>query len=258
MGQLLRRIRNHLSALSSIEAEESPDPKAQLEHAIADAQEQHRQLRDQAANVVGNQRQTELRLAEAMQELEKLTVSARQAVLMADVATREGDDAKAAELTRAAEGFANRMVATEEEVSTLKALHAETSQAAERAKRAVEQNAIALQAKLVERQRLLNQLDQATMQEQMNRAMDQLSQSVDGGGSTMEQVRDEIETRYARALAEAEVRGRFEAQSLELEQARMDSEAEVRLDRIRSQLGLASGAEAIEPPAAREGKRREE
>ncbi|MBO0714542.1 MAG: PspA/IM30 family protein [Acidimicrobiales bacterium] len=249
MGQLLRRIRNHLIALSSIEAEDAADPKAQLEQAIADAQEQHRQLRDQAANVIGNQRQTELRLAEAVKELEKLKASARQAVMMADLATREGDGAKAAELTRAAEGFANRMVATEEEVSTLEALHEETSRAAERARRAVDQNAAALQAKLAERQRLLSQLDQATMQEQVNRAMDQLSQSVEGGTSTMDQVRDEIEARYTRALAEAEVRGRFEAQSLELEQARMDSEAQMRLDRIRSQLGLGSGAEAPEPPA---------
>jgi phage shock protein A len=244
VGQLLRRIRRHLTALST-EVEEPADPKVQLEQAIADAQEQHRQLRDQAANVIGNQKQTALRLARAMEELEKLTESARQAVVLSDLAAREGDGARAAELTRAAQSFANRMVATEEEVATLKALHAETSAAAERARRAVDQNATALQAKLAERQKLLSQLDQVTMQEQMNRAIDHLSQSVDQGVPTLDEVRDQIEARHARALAEAEVHGRgFEAQMLELEQIRMETEAQARLDRIRSQVGLGPGAPA--------------
>lgn len=243
MGQLLRRVRHHLTALVSPDVEEEADPKLQLEQAIADAQEQHRQLRDQAANVVNNQRQTELRLARASEELEKLTESARQAVLMADTAAREGDSARAAELTRAAESFANRMVATEEEVATLEALHVQTSEAAERAKQAVDQNAIALQAKLTERQQLLSQLDQVTMQEHMNRAMDQLSQSVDQGVPTLDEVREQIEARHARAQAEAELHERgFEAQMLELEQARLEGEARARLDRIRTQLGLGSAA----------------
>jgi phage shock protein A len=243
VGPLLRRIRYHLSALVSPDVEEESDPKRQLEQAIADAQEQHRQLRDQAANVVGNQRQTELRLTGAMEELAKLTESARQAVIMADTATREGDGARAAELTRAAESFANRMVATEEEVATLKALSEQSSEAAERARQAVDQNAIALQAKLTERQRLLSQLDQVTMQEHMNRAMDQLSQSVDQGAPTLEEVREQIEARQARALAEAELHERgFGAQMVELEQARLEAEGRARLDRIRTQLGLPSAA----------------
>jgi phage shock protein A len=243
VGQLLRRIRRHLTALLSTDVEDSADPKAQLELAIADAQEQHRQLRDQAANVIGNQKQTALRLARAMEELEKLTESARQAVVLADTATREGDGARAADLTRAAQSFANRMVVTEEEVATLKALHAETSETAERARRAVDQNAIALQAKLAERQKLMSQLDQVAVQEQMNRAMDHLSQSVDQGVPTLDEVRDQIEARHARALAEAELHGRgLEARMLELEQARIETEAQLRLDRIRTQVGLGPGA----------------
>jgi phage shock protein A len=245
--KLLRRIGRYLTALLGAKFEEAADPKVQLEQAIADAQDQHRQLREQAANVIGNQKQTEMRLARAMEELDKLTGSARQALLMADAATRDGDRARAAELSRAAESFANRMVATEQEVATLKALHLQASEAAERAKRAVDQNAMALQAKLAERQKLLSQLDQAVMQEQVNRAMDQLSQPVDQGVTTLDQVRDKIEARYARALGEAELQERgVEAQMLELEQARMETEAQVRLDRIRSQLGLPSGSDSPE------------
>lgn len=253
---MLRRIRRRLTAPRSTEVEESADPKVQLEQAIADAQEQHRQLRDQAANVIGNQKQTALRLARAMEELEKLTDSARQALILADTATRDGDGARGAELTRAAQSFANRMVVTEEEVATLQALHVETSQAADRARRAVDQNALALQAKLAERQKLLSQLDQVTMQEQMNRAMDHLSRSVDQGAPTLDEVRDQIEARHARALAEAEMHGRgFEGQMLELEQVRIETEAQVRLDRIRTQAGLGSGA--AERAAIENGERPE-
>jgi phage shock protein A len=256
VGQLLRRIRRHLTALLSTEVEEMSDPKVQLEQAIADAQEQHRQLRDQAANVIRNQKQTGLRLARAMEELEKLTESARQAVILADTATRDGDNVKAADLTRAAGSFANRMVVTEEEVATLKGLHAETSETAARARLAVDQNAIALRAKLAERQKLLSQLDQVTVQEQMNRAMDHLSESVDPAVPTLDEVREQIEARHARALAEAELHGRgLEAQMLELEQVRIETEAQLRLDRIRTQVGLGPGAP--ERPAIESGDRPE-
>ena len=60
-----------------------------------EAQEQHRRLREQAANVIANQKQTEMRLNRAMEELEKVNGNARQAVLMADEATKGGDAAKA-------------------------------------------------------------------------------------------------------------------------------------------------------------------
>ena len=41
---------------------EKADPKVQLEQAITEAQDQHRRLREQAANVIANQKQTEMRL----------------------------------------------------------------------------------------------------------------------------------------------------------------------------------------------------
>jgi phage shock protein A len=99
-----------------------------------------------------------------------------------------------------------------------------------------------MQQKLAERQKLMSQLDQAKMQEQMNRAMASLSETVGQDVPTFDEVRDKIETRYARALGASEIAGEnVEVRMLEVEQAAMNTEATARLDAIRAQLGIASG-----------------
>ncbi|MGE3619283.1 MAG: PspA/IM30 family protein [Acidimicrobiia bacterium] len=253
MLKVLRRWWKYLTAKLSSSFNEKADPKVQLEQAILEAQEQHRRLRDQAANVIANQKQTELRLNRAMEELEKVSGNARQAVVMADEATKAGDAAKASEYTSAAESFATRLIALEGEVDDLKTLALQAAQASDQAKAAVQQNSTALQQKLSERQKLLSQLDQAKMQEQMNQAMGQLSQTVGEDVPTLEEVREKIESRYAKAkgvseLAEASVESRM----IEIEQAAANTEARARLDQIRSQLGLGAGDGATAVPATPE------
>ena len=252
MLKLLRRVGRYITAALTGKFNEMADPKVQLEQAMAEAQDQHRRLTEQAANVIANQKQTEMRLNRAMEELEKVNSSARQAVIMADEAAKQGDGAKAAEYTRAAEAFANRLITTEKEVESLKALSLQTTEAADQAKAAVRQNSMALQKKLNERQKLLSQLDQAKMQEQMNKAMATLSETVGQDVPTLEEVRDKIERRYAKALGTTELRGQtVETQMLEVEQAQVDAEAQARLEQIRSQLGLPGGDG--KPPAAGDG-----
>src|SRR5437867_9864481 len=107
MIKLFRRTWRYFTAMLTGKFNEAADPKVQLEQAIMEAQEQHRRLIEQAANVIANQKQTEMRLNRSMEELEKVNGSARQAVLMADDATKRGDTAKATEYTQAAEAFAN-------------------------------------------------------------------------------------------------------------------------------------------------------
>src|SRR6266545_3793662 len=113
MIKLFRRWWKYLTAKLTGAFNERADPKVQLEQAIMEAQDQHRRLIEQAANVVANQKQTEMRLSRSMEELEKVNGSARQAVLMADESTRKGDVPKATEYTHAAEAFANRLIAVE-------------------------------------------------------------------------------------------------------------------------------------------------
>lgn len=255
MIKLLRRIGRYITAALGGKFDEVADPKVQLEQAIQEAQDQHRRLKEQAANVIANQKQTEMRLNRAMDELQKQNSSARQAVMMADEASKRGDAAKATEYNKAAEAFAGRLVAVEKEVESLKQLSLQSTQAADQAKAAVQQNSSVLQKKLNERQKLLSQLDQAKMQEQMNKAMASLTETVGQDVPTLEEVRDKIEQRYAKALGTSELQGAtVESRMLEVEQAAMDTEAQARLSEIRSQLGLSSATPTTETtPASSEG-----
>lgn len=242
MLKLLRRWWAYLTQRATTRFNERADPKIQLEQAIAEAQDQQRRLKEQAANVIAHQKQTEIRLSRTIEELEKVGGNARQAVVMADEATKAGDQAKAAQYTSTAESFANRLIALEREVDDLKALHLQATEAANQAKGAVQQNSLALQQKLGERQKLLSQLDQAKMQEQMNTAMASLSEAVGQDVPTLDEVRDKIEVRYAKARGMAELtESSVESRMLEVEQAAMNSEAQARLTEIRAQLGIGAG-----------------
>jgi phage shock protein A len=240
MIKLFRRWWAYVTAKLTGSFNENADPKVQLEQAITEAQDQHRRLVEQAANVIANQKQTEMRLNRAMEDLEKVNSNARQAVLMADDATKKGDTPKATEYTQAAEAFANRLIQLEKQVEDLKNMQLQATQAANQAKQAVQQNSAALQQKLSERQKLLGQLDQAKMQEQMNKAMASLSETVGDDVPTLDEVRQKIEVRYAKAVGMSELQGStVESRMLEVEQASINSEAQTRLAEIRAQLGLA-------------------
>jgi phage shock protein A len=241
----LRRRLKYWLARSDQRFNDRADPKVQLEQAIAESQEQHRRLKEQAANVIANQKLTEMQLNRAMNDLESINGKVRQAALMADDAGKRGDAAKAADYTRAAESFASQLVSTEKQVESLKTLHLQSTQAADQAKAAVAQNSTSLQQKLAERQKLLSQLDQAKMQEQMNTAMATLSEAVGQDVPTLNEVRAKIETRYAKALGSAELQGQtVENRMQEIEMAMNDTEAQVRLDQIKVQLGLQAGPSA--------------
>jgi phage shock protein A len=250
MIKLMKRWWNYMVAKATGDFNSRADPKIQLEQAIQEAHQQHRQLKEQAANVIANQKQTEIRLNRTMEEYEKVSANARQAVMMADDAQKRGDEEKLSQYTTAAEAFANRMIGIEREVEDLKALHLQASQAADQAKQAVNQNSANLQKKLSEKQKLMSQIDQAKMQEQLNRAMSSLSEQVGEEVPSFEEIREKVESRYARAKGAAELNeASVEGRMLEVEQASLNVEAQTRLSEIRSQLGLEAPA-ASEPAVA--------
>jgi phage shock protein A len=250
MIKLIKRWWSYTTAKLTGAFNEAADPKVQLEQAIQEAQDQHRRLKEQAANVIANQKQTEIRLNRTMEEYEKISSNARQAVLMADDAMKKGDERKLGEYTSAAEAFANRMVGLEQEVQDLKSLHLQASQAADQAKSAVHQNSSALQKKLGERQKLMSQLDQAKMQEQLNKAMSSLSETVGDEVPSFDEVREKVESRYAKARGAAELNeSSIEGRMLEVEQASLNVEAESRLAEIRAQLGITQTSPAADTVA---------
>lgn len=241
MGKLFRRAWRYLTAALTGKFDEVADPKVQIDQAIAEAQEQHKLLRQRAATVIASQKETQLQLDRAIANLEKTQLSTRQALLMAEEASNAGDAERAAQLTDAAESFANRLVVIEDEVATLEGLLLQATEASDQAKAAVAQNAMLLERQKSERTQLLNQLGQAEMAEQLNRTMESISDTVGTEVPTLDEVRAKIEGRLAQAQGEAELRtSSVQGRMLEVEQAAMGNQARARLSKIRSELGLAA------------------
>ncbi|MBB1030552.1 PspA/IM30 family protein [Dietzia sp. SLG310A2-38A2] len=233
----------YLMALFDSKIDENADPKVQIQQAISDAQRQHQQLSQQAAAVIGNQRQLEMKLNRQLADIEKLQGSTRQALQMSEQAHQNGDTQKATEYENAAEAFAAQLVTAEQNVEDLKGLHDQSLQAAAQAKKAVEQNAMVLQQKVAERTKLLSQLEQAKMQEQVSASLQSMSE-VSSGGNTpnLDQVRDKIERRYANALGSAELaQNSVQGRMLEVEQASTQMAGHSRLEQIRASMKAEGG-----------------
>jgi phage shock protein A len=223
--------------------EQRADPAVQLEQALAEAQQQDRRLREQAANVIAGQKQSEMRLNAKLNELGKLNANARQALVMAADAQRAGDATKTTQYTSAAETIATQLIQVEKDVEGLKQMVLDSTNAADQAKAAVAQNGRMLQQKLAEKNRLLSQLDQAKMQEELNAAMGQLNETVGDDVPTLNEVQQKIEARYAKAKASSELSSvSVQGSILEIEQATTNIEAQSRLSQLRAELGLDGGA----------------
>ncbi|HKI39846.1 phage shock protein PspA [Mycobacterium sp.] len=228
----------YLMALFNSKIDERADPKVQIQQAIEEAQRTHQALTQQAAQVIGNQRQLEMRLNRQLADIEKLQVNVRQALALADQATTAGDAAKATEYNNAAEAFAAQLVTAEQGVEDLKTLHDQALSAAAQAKKAVEQNAMVLQQKIAERTKLLSQLEQAKMQEQVSASLRSMSEvAAPGNVPNLDEVRDKIERRYANAMGAAELaQGSVQGRMLEVEQAGVQMAGHSRLEQIRASM----------------------
>ena len=207
--------------------------------------------------MIGNQRQLEMRLNRQLADIEKLQVNVRQAVTLADQATAAGDAAKATEYNNAAEAFAAQLVTSEQSVEDLKALHDQALGAAAQAKKAVEQNAMVLQQKLAERTKLLSQLEQAKMQEQVSKSLRSMSEvAAPGTTPNLDEVRDKIERRYANALGQAELaQSSVQGRMIEVQQASVEMAGHSRLEQIRASMrgeALPAGGAASDSAAAPE------
>ncbi|MDK8475205.1 MULTISPECIES: PspA/IM30 family protein [unclassified Corynebacterium] len=235
----------YLMALFDNKIEENADPKIQIEQAIEDAQRQHQELSQQAAAVIGNQRQLEMQLNRRLAEVEKLQGNTRQALELADKARANGDESKAVEYENAAEAFAAQLVTAEESVEDTKKLHDQALQQAEQAKRAVERNNAALRQKVDERSKLLSQLEQAKMQEKVSESLNSMNELSAGGNTpSLDAVRDKIERRYSKALGQAELaENSVENRMAEVQQAGIQMAGHSRLEQIRSEMNSTKSVE---------------
>ncbi len=241
------KLWKYLMAAFSHKIDEHADAKVQIQQAIEDAQRQHQALSQQAAAVIGNQRQLEMKLNRQLDELERLHASARQALVLAEEARGKGDEAKAAEYERTAETFATQLVTMEQSVEDLKTLHDQSLQAAGQAKQAVDRNAAVLQQKLAERTKLLSQLEQAKMQEQVSAALSSMTElAAPGTTPSLDEVRDKIERRYANAVGATELtQGSVQVRMLEVQQSTLDMAGHSRLEQIRASMRGTPAADQV-------------
>jgi phage shock protein A len=224
--------------------DEKADPKIQITQAIEEAQRQHQALCQQAAQVIGNQRQLEMKLSRQLSDVERLQSQARQALVLADKERAGGNEAKAQEFEQSAQAFANQLVSSEQSVEDLKNMHDQSLQAAEAAKKAVEQNSSMLQSKLAERTKLLSQLEQAKMQEKVSASLQSVSEmTAPGNVPSLNEVREKIEARYATALGQAELANNsVQGRMLEVQKSSVDFAGAARLEQIRASIGGGSSS----------------
>ncbi|RRO94489.1 PspA/IM30 family protein, partial [Corynebacterium bovis] len=235
----------YLMASFDSKIEENADPKIQIEQAIREAEDQHRALSQQAAAVIGNQRQLEMKLNRQLADVEKLQANTRQALTLADKARAEGDASKATEYENTAEAFAAQLVTAEQGVEDLKALHDQSLQQAQQAKQAVERNSMQLQQKVAERTKLLSQLEQAKMQEKVAESLQGMDAVSSGSTPNLDQVRDKIEKRYANALGQAELaESSVQGRMAEVEHASTQLAGHSRLEQLRAEMNQGGGASA--------------
>ncbi|WP_283818567.1 PspA/IM30 family protein [Jatrophihabitans telluris] len=253
---------HYVSAWFSAKVDEKADPKIQIQQAIEEAQRQHEALTRQAASVIGNQRQLEIKLDRQLSQIEKLQAEARQALVLADKARGEGDEGRAGEFEQTAQILANQLVTAEQSAADLKQLHDQSIGAAEQARQAVQDNGLLLQEKLTERTKLLSQLEQAKMQEQVSASLNQMSElSAPRNTPSLEEVREKIERRYTTALGQAELASSsVQGRMLEVRKATTSMAAQARLEEIRASLsadkpggGPAATLETDQNPALGKG-----
>src|SRR5690606_38376305 len=218
--------------------DEYADPKIQIQQAIDEAKQQHQALVKQAAAVIGNQRQLEMRLSRHMSEVEQSKANARQALLLAQRARELGDEEEALKYERTAQAAATQLVTSEQAVQDLKTLHDQALAAAQQARKAVENNKMLLEEKLAERTRLLSQLEQAKMQETVAASLESMSAlAAPGNVPSLDEVRDKIEARYAAAMGRAELASEsVEARMLEMQRTTLDMAGHARLQQIRASM----------------------
>ncbi|MFV2010115.1 MULTISPECIES: PspA/IM30 family protein [unclassified Micromonospora] len=241
----------YLMALFGAKIDEHADPKVQIQQAIEDAQRQHQALVQQAAAVIGNQRQLEMKLSRQMSEVERLQGMARQALVLADKARAEGDEAEANKYEQTAQTLATQLVSGEQSMEDLKTLHDQSLAAAAQARQAVENNQMILQQKLAERTKLLSQLEQAKMQETVASSLESMSAlAAPKNTPSLDEVRDKIEQRYATAMGRAELAGNsVEGRMLEVQKSTLDMAGSSRLDQIRASMAGEKLAGAPPGPA---------
>jgi phage shock protein A len=196
--------------------------------------EQVRALRESATNIIAYQYQLEGQRKKLYDELERSNTNARQAVMMADEASREGDAAKASRFNESAELLSQEIVSIDTQIAAIDIELLEASQASDEAKSIASDSAIQMIQMKTKGAELRADFERAKM---ADAALDA------SGAPSFDEVKDKITDRVAQAearaeLADAEGQNALAGATALVEQAAIESRAAAKLAEIRSQMGV--------------------
>jgi phage shock protein A len=237
----LKRLWGYITTLFRTTAEKAMDPEVEIEQAINQARKRDQQLRNQAAKVVAHRSQIENKMEKAADEVGETREMAKQAILKAEEAKAAGNAEETEKWTRTAQALAMKLQANENNLNTLKTQYETAAAQADKAKEAVQQNAMRVQELAAKRMELLGSLEAAKMQESVNDAVDALSNTMDYEAPSLEKVEEKIESRKAEAMAKAELREATpEGAEAELKEAINMVQADAKLEELKAELGLST------------------
>jgi phage shock protein A len=215
------------------------DPEIEIQSAIDEARRRDQELRNQAAKVIAHKTQLQSQIDRSASDVGEAREMAKQALLKADEAKKSGDQAAVTKWTQAAQSLAMKLQATENNIESLKEQYLIAIGQADAAKEAVQTNAMNLQELSARRMEMLGELEQAKMQETVNRAVESMSSGVTDEQPSLDEVERKIEQRKAEAMARAELREATpEGAEAELRREVNMNAADAKLEELRAELGL--------------------
>jgi len=234
-----KRLWGYIKQLFRSKTEAAMDPEIEIEQAITEARKRDQELRNQAAKVVAHRTQLESKIERAAGDAGEARELAKQALTKAKESTDKGDTEGAEKWNRSAQGLAMKLQAADNNLESLKQQYETAAEQAEKAKTAVQQNALRVQELTAKRMEMLGELQQAKMQESVNKAVDAMTATFDDEAVSLEKVEDKIEQRKAEAMAKAELREATpEGAEAELREAVSLTQADAKLDELRAELGI--------------------
>ncbi len=241
---MFKRIWAYLKALFKSSAEKAMDPEIEIQAAIDEAKKRDQQLRNQAAKVIAHRTQLEAKIEKAAEDVGEAREMAKQALLKAEEAKAAGDVAAQEKWTKAAQAIAMKLQAAENNLNSLKQQYQIATDQAEKAKEAVQSNAMRLQELSAKRMELLGSLQQAKMQEAVNQAVQSMSSTMEDQLPSLDKVEEKIEQRKSEAMARAELHEATpEGAEAELREAINVAQADAKLEELKRELGLGGSTD---------------
>ena len=240
MSSLIVRGWRYLGAFVGAVFDQAADPRLQVQMALEEARRQHQVLTEQAAAVLGNERELEIKVGRAMAEVERARSAAGRALMLADGAARAGNERAARGHDETAALFAVQLAGAESMAAELTDARDRAAGAAAAARKAVDRSVLLLHAKMTEGARLSTEIEAARMQERVAETLNALDAMAPVGSvPTLEQIRSRVDRRLSIAAAKSELAGAGAgARMLEIERAGLEETGRQKLVEIRRALGL--------------------